>query len=57
MSHESNGGIIICYGLLLNIGYYLLMVRKGISPTPNSIISAKASDHVTTMMHKRELVH
>ena len=33
------------------------MVRKGISPTPNSIISAKASDHVTTMMHERAVVH
>ena len=33
------------------------MVREGISPTPNSIISAKAPDHVTTMMYERALVH
>ena len=32
------------------------MVRKGISPTPNSKINAKASSHVTTMMHERSLV-
>ena len=32
------------------------MVRKGISPTPNSKINAKASSHVTTMMHEKSLV-
>ena len=39
------------------MAYYLLMVRKGFSPTPNSIISAKTFDHVTTKMHDEALVH
>ena len=42
--------------VLLNIRHYLLMGRKGISPTPKFIISAKASNHVTPMMHERALV-
>ena len=33
------------------------MVRKGISPTPSFIISAKPSDQVTKLMHERALVH
>ena len=33
------------------------MGRNGISPAPTSIISAKTSDHVTTMMHDEALVH
>ena len=47
----------VLYGFLLNIRHYLLMVRQGISPAPNSIVSAKTPDHVTTMMHDEALVH
>ena len=57
--YESDAGNIpdILCGLLLNIGHYVRMVRKRISPTHNSIVSAKPSDHVTTMMHDEALVH
>ena len=48
---------MIYYGVLLNIGHYLLMVRKGISPAPNSTVSAEASNHVTTRVHERSLAH
>ena len=41
------------HGVLLISGHYLLMVREGVSPTPNSVISAKTSDYVTTMMLER----
>ena len=42
---------------IVELGQYLLVVRTWLSPTPSSIISAKASDLVTTMMHERVLVH
>ena len=48
---------IFFYGLLLNIGHYLLMIGKGIYPAHNSVMSANTSDHVTTMMHDEALVH
>ena len=35
--HESDAGIVIYYGVLLNIGHHLLSVREGISPTANYI--------------------
>ena len=34
----------------------MVRVRKGFSPTLNSITSANASSHVTTMMRDRALV-
>ena len=49
--------VLICYGELLNIGHYLLMVRKGISPTPISIKSGKPFDHVTATMHERAIIY
>ena len=33
------------------------MVRKGASPTPNSITSAETFDHVATTMHDEALHH
>ena len=49
--------IMICYGLSSNIDNVLPMVRKRISPTPDSTISANKSNHVTDMMHGRALVY
>ena len=39
---------IFFYGLLLNIGHYLLIIQKKerIPPTPDFMASVKGSDHV-----------
>ena len=57
IAHESDAGKGFYYGVLLIIGHYLLMVRKGISPTSTSVVSAKTSDHVTTLMFERAFIH
>ena len=45
------------HNLGLIIGHYLLIMRKDVWSISNSIISAKASDHVTIMMHGGALFH
>ena len=57
VSHESEAGILIYFGVLM-CWWYVKKLHRLLSHNIREIItSAKASNHVTTMMHERALVH